>query len=134
MAIVAYWRTANTRPAVVIPLYLGTDPLTGDVRTIAETDQVSLIMRNGDATSPIAQLRGPLQVVALTPPRVDPDTAAETSQGAIFKPVDGDFDEDGTYEVVFDVTDEDGDVETIPDRVSVSYQFLIGAKPGDEDA
>lgn len=133
MAEVAYWRTANTRPAVVVPLYLGTDPVTGDVRTIEETDVMSLIMRNGDAVTPTAQLRGPLEVITLDPPRVDEGTGAETSQGVVFKPEDGDFDEDGVYDVVFDLTDTDGDVETIPDRVSVVYQFVVGAKPGDDD-
>lgn len=126
MTIVAYWRTGNTRPAVVIPLYLGTDPLTGDVREISGTDIVSQIMRNG---SNPAQLIEDLEVVTLDDPRTDEITGAVTSQAVIYKPEDGDLDEDGTYDVVWDITDTDGDVETIPDRVEVSYQFLVGVKP-----
>ena len=134
MDVVNYWRTGDTRPPVVVPLWLGTDPLTGDVRTIQASDVMSLIMRNADAAEPTAQLRGPLEVVTLDPPRVNDATGAETSQGIIFKPEDGDFDEDGNYDTVFQLTDSEGDVETIPDRESVKYTFIIGAKPGDEDA
>lgn len=124
MAVVAYWRTANTRPAVLIPLFLGTDPITGDVRTIVGTDVVSMIMRNG---SNPAQLIEDLDVVTIDA-RTD-DDGNTTTQAAVYKPEDGDLDEEGTYEVVFDITDNTGDVETIPDRVSVSYQFLVGVKP-----
>lgn len=131
MAIVAYWRTGNTRPAVLVPLYLGRDAITRETRTIAESDVVSMIMRNQTHGDTPAQLIGPLEVVELEEPRVDTTTGEQTSQAVIFKPEDGDFDLDGTYDVVFDITDEDGDVETVPDRVAVSYQFLVGAKPND---
>jgi hypothetical protein len=130
MAIVAHWRTGNTNPPVLIPLWLGRDALTGEARTIVEGDVISMIMRNETHSGTPAQLIGPLEVVELSEPRAN-DAGEETSQAVIFKPEDGDFDLDGTYDVVFDRTDENGDVETIPDRAAVTYQFLIGAKPND---
>lgn len=115
MTVIAYWRTGNTRPGIRVPIDLGTDPETDEARVLAADDEVTLIMRNGAAP---AQLRD-CTVESLDPPIVS------------WKPEDGDFDDPGTYDVVFDITDAATDVETIPDREATSYQFLIGAKPND---
>ena len=121
MAVVARWRTGNTRPAVRIPLDLGTDPVTDTARTLAVGDEVTMIMRNGDAASPAAQVRA-CTVESTNPPVVT------------WKPEDGDFDEPGVYQVVFDITDASEDIETIPNDQASDYQFEIDPKPGDEDA
>lgn len=120
MTVIAYWRTGNTRPAIYVDLDLGTDPSDDTTRVLDSEDTVTIIWRNPDAAVPAAVMR------ACTVENLDPPTVS-------FKPEDGDFDESGTYDVVFDITDTNEDVETVPDRVSVSYQFEIGAKPGDED-
>lgn len=118
MATVANWRTGNTRPAVRIPLDLGIDPVTSESRVLDAGDEVTLIMRNRDAETPTALTRA-CTVEGLDPPVVS------------WKPEDGDFDEGGTYDVVFDITDTDTDVETIPNDRAEDYQFVIGLKPGD---
>lgn len=120
MAVIAEWRTGNTRPGVRIPLDLGTDPTTDEARVLAVTDEVTLIMRN-DTADTAAQMRE-VTVLDLDPPVV------------FWKPEDGDFDDPGTYRLVFDITDADGDVETIPNDADDDYHFEIDAKPGDEDA
>lgn len=113
----AYWRTGNTRPAVIFPLNLGTDPETGEPRTLAETDVVTQIMRNNTLATP-AIVRA-LDVV---------DVATNMCR---YKPEDGDLDYAGTYQVVFDITDENGDVETLPDRQALDYYYQVDAKPGE---
>ena len=118
MAIVAKWRTGNTRPAVLIPIDLGTDPTTDTTRILAATDDVTMIMRNRDAAIPTALTR------TCTVETEDPPVVS-------WKPEDGDFDEGGTYDVVFDITDTTGDIETIPNDRDDDYQFEIGLKPGD---
>lgn len=119
MAILGYWRTGNTRPGIKLPIALGNDPLTGAPRVLDEADEVTMIMRNDTVGGP-AQVRT-VEVLTTDPPV------------GWWKPEDGDFDDAGTYRVVFDVTDADGDVETIPDEASSDYSFLVTAKPGDED-
>lgn len=111
----AYWRVGNTRPAVVITLDLGTDPETGEVRTLAETDEVTQIMRNNTADTP---------AVTRTLDVLDAD-----ENKVRYKPAVGDLDDAGGYEVVFDITDENGDVETIPDQQANDYQYQVDAKP-----
>lgn len=118
MAVVAKWRTGNTRPAVLIPLDLGTDPSTDTARTLAVDDVVTMIMLNRGGVSPTAQTR------TVTVESTDPPVVS-------WKPEDGDFDESGTYDVVFDITDADTDVETIPNDAATDYQFEIDLKPGD---
>lgn len=130
MATIGKWRTGNTRPGILFPLDLGLDPVTGIARTIAGTDAVTLIMRNGDAIAPAAQIRT-VTVLNDGPYTIDD---VDYTQACYWKPEDGDFDEAGTYEVVFDITDNVEDVETIPRDHANDYQFEIDAKPGDEDA
>jgi hypothetical protein len=117
MATIAKWRTGNTRPGVRVPLDLGIDPTTSEARVLAGTDDVTLIMRN-DTLSSAAQVRA-CDVESLDPPVVT------------WKPEDGDFDNPGTYDVVFDITDVAGDVETIPNDHADDYSFLITSKPGE---
>lgn len=130
MAVIGKWRTANTRPGILFPLDLGVDPVSGDPRTIAGTDVVTMIMRNGDAAVPAAQVRT-VTVLNDGPYTID---GTDYDQACYWKPEDADFDEPGTYQVVFDITDEDEDVETIPRDQADDFQFEIDPKPGDEDA
>lgn len=118
MAVVAKWRAGNTRPAVRIPLDLGTDPETSEARVLDSEDTVTLIMLNRDADTPV------VQVLSTTVESLDPPIVS-------WKPEDGDFDEAGTYDVVFDITDTNDDVETIPNDAADDYQFEIDLKPGD---
>lgn len=126
MATIGKWRTGNTRPGILFPLDLGVDPVTGDPREIEGTDEVTLIMR------PEA---GPAMLRTVTVLNDGPYEINGESydQACYWKPEDGDFDVPGTYQVVFDVTDTDGDVETVPRDQADDYQFEIDAKPGDED-
>jgi hypothetical protein len=108
----ANWKVGNTRPAVVITLDLGNDPETGTPRTLDPTDEITQIMRPPG---------GPAILRTLT------ILDAPTNQ-VRYKPVAGDLDVPGDYEVEFDITDTSGDIETVPDDPANNYHYAIGAK------
>lgn len=110
----AYWKVGNTRPSVLITLDLGIDPQTGDPRTLVVGDVVTQLMRR--ATD--AVITRTLTIVDLPTNKV------------LYKPAVGDFTQAGDYQVEFDITASNGDVETIPDRVSANYVYTVGAKLG----
>lgn len=127
MATVAKYRVGETLRAIAFPLDLGNDPVTGEARTIAETDAIAMVMRNRNALTPTAQTR---DITVLTD---GPYTINGTDYDTIcfWKPEDGDFDEAGTYDLVFTRTNSDEDIEIIPPDRADDYQFIVGLKPGD---
>jgi hypothetical protein len=94
---------------------MGTDPETEEARTLQSGDEVSLVMRNPDEEG-AAKVRD-VEIL---------DMGANLCK---WKPEDGDFTAAGDYQTVFDVTDSNGDVETIPDDEANDYVFHITAKP-----
>ena len=127
MATIGKWRVGDTRRGVLLPPSLGVDPVTGNPRTVAGTDTITMIMRNRDAVTPTAQTRS-VTVLDDGPYTIDGDSY---DQAFFWVPVDGDFDEAGTYDVVFQLTDTDGDVETIPSDGANDYQFEVDLTPAD---
>lgn len=127
MATIGKWRLGNTRRGILFPLNLGTDPVTGTPREIEGTDEVTMIMRCRTSSSPTALVRT-VTVLNDGPYTIN---GTEYDQACWWKPEDGDFDEAGTYDVVFDLTDSDDDVETIPSDAAEDYQFEVDLKPGD---
>ena len=110
----ANWRVGNTRPAVLITLDLGIDPVTLLARTLAVDDVVTQIIRN--QTTPGAAIVRTLTIE---------DAAANQ---ALYDPAVGDLDVAGTYKVMFDITDVNDDVESIPDTAAADYSYLVGER------
>lgn len=108
----AYWKVGNTRPSVLITLDLGVDPQTGDPRTLVSGDTVTQLMRRGTD----AVITRVLTIVDAPTNRV------------LYKPTASDFTQAGDYQVEFDITASNGDVETVPDRASLNYVYTVSAK------
>lgn len=107
------WTAGDTGPAVIVYLDLGSDPLTGEARTLVSGDTVHQHMR--PPTGPV--ITRELEIVA-------PET-----NGCRYKPAAGDLVLGGEYRVEFDRTSEDGlAVETIPGTVSdpsLVYRYFV---------
>ena len=114
----ANWRQGNTRPAVLITLDLGIDPVTLLARTLAVTDVVTQIIRN-QTTPPGTAIVRTLTIE---------DAAANQ---VLYDPAVGDLDVAGTYKVMFDITDVNDDVESIPDTAANDYSYLVGERVDD---
>ena len=110
----AHWREGNTRPAVLITLNLGNDPETGTPRTLQPGDVVTQIMRN--QTTPGAAITRTLEIIDAPTNKV------------LYDPAVGDLDVAGSYRVMFDLTDDNGDVESIPDQENLDYEYLVGPR------
>jgi len=110
----AHWRVGNTKPAILIQFDLGTDPRTGLPRTLAETDVVTQIMRN--QTTPGPAITRTLEIFDAATNKV------------IYDPDVGDLDEAGLYKVMFDITDVDDEIESVPDDEALDYEYLVGAR------
>lgn len=127
MATVAKYRTSETLRGVAFPLDLGTDPITGTSRTPSGTDTFTLVMRNRNAAIPTAQTRT-ITVLTSGPYTID---SVDYDTIYTWAPVDGDFDEAGTYDWVIVRTTTDGDIEIVPSDSVDDFQFEVDLTPSD---